>query len=388
MRIHEFQAKELLRQFQIPMPLGGVASSSEEAEKIAENIGGLVVVKAQIHAGGRGKGGGIMLADDPQAAGRAARRIIGMRLVTFQTGGEGQRVKQVLVEAASEVEREFYLGITLDRSQSKHVVMASQEGGVEIEKVAAERYEKIFKETVDPGVGLLSFQAIRLAFGLGLEGNLVRQTAHVILRLYKAYEVSDCSLIEVNPLVLTKGGQILALDAKISFDDNALYRQKELSQLMDLDEEERVEVEASKCGLNYVKLDGNIGCMVNGAGLAMATMDLIKIAGGEPANFLDVGGGARVETVENGIRILLSEPSVKGIFVNIFGGIVRCDRVAEGLILACRNLEAAIPIIVRLAGTNADIAYEMLENSGLNFIVCTELEEAAEKIVFAISSYK
>ncbi len=386
MKIHEFQAKDLLRQFDIPVPPGGVARSSDEAEKIAANIGGSVVVKAQIHAGGRGKGGGIMLADGPQAAGRAARQIIGMRLVTLQTGGEGQRVKHVLVEAANEIEREFYLGITLDRAQSKLVVMASQEGGVEIEKVAAERYEKILKETVDPGAGLLSFQAIRLAFGLGLEGNVIRQTAYVILRLYKAYELSDCSLIEVNPLALTKGGQILALDAKISFDKNALYRHKELAQLKDLDEEERVEVEASKYGLNYVKLDGNIGCMVNGAGLAMATMDLIKVAGGEPANFLDVGGGARVETVENGIRILLSEPSVKGIFVNIFGGIVRCDRVAEGLILACRNLEAEIPIMVRLAGTNADIAYEMLESSGLNFMVGTDLEQAAEKIVFAICS--
>lgn len=386
MKIHEFQAKDLLRQFHIPVPPGGVARSSDEAEKIAANIGGSVVVKAQIHAGGRGKGGGIMLADGPQAAGLAARQIIGMRLVTLQTGGEGQRVKHVLVEAANEIEREFYLGITLDRAQSKLVVMASQEGGVEIEKVAAERYEKILKETVDPGAGLLSFQAIRLAFGLGLEGNVIRQTAHVILRLYKAYELSDCSLIEVNPLALTKGGQILALDAKISFDKNALYRHKELAQLKDLDEEERVEVEASKYGLNYVKLDGNIGCMVNGAGLAMATMDLIKVAGGEPANFLDVGGGARVETVENGIRILLSEPSVKGIFVNIFGGIVRCDRVAEGLILACRNLEAEIPIMVRLAGTNADIAYEMLESSGLNFMVGTDLEQAAEKIVFAICS--
>ena len=344
------------------------------------------MVKAQIHAGGRGKGGGIRLVDGPHAARRAASQIIGMQLVTHQTGGEGQRVKHVLVEAASDIEREFYLGITLDRAQNKWVVIASQEGGVEIEKVAAENSTKILTETVDPSTGLLSFQAVRLAFGLGLEGHLVRQAARVILGLYKAYEREDCSLVEVNPLVLTKDGQIIALDAKVCFDDNALFRHKDLAKLRDLDEEEKLEVEASKYGLNYIKLDGNIGCMVNGAGLAMATMDLIKLAGGEPANFLDVGGSASAKTVENGIRILLSDHSVKGIFVNIFGGIVRCDRVAEGVILACENLKTEMPIMVRLAGTNADKAYGLLESSGLNFMVGADLEEAAEKMVSAIRS--
>ena len=385
MKIHEFQAKDLLRSFRVPVPPGGVAGSADEAVKIAEEIGGPVVVKAQIHAGGRGKGGGIRLADGPEAAGRVASEIIGMRLVTAQTGSEGQRVKRVLVEAASEIVREFYIGITLDRSLSKLVVMASREGGVEVEKVAAERSENIIKEIVDPASGLLPFQAARLAFGLGLESQLVRQAAGVILRLYKVYEESDCSLVEVNPLILSKDGRIVALDAKISVDDNALYRHKDLARLRDLDEEEKIEVEAARFGLNYVKLDGSIGCMVNGAGLAMATMDLIKLAGGKPANFLDVGGGASAEVVENGIRILLSDPSVKGIFVNIFGGIVRCDRVAEGVILACENLEARVPIMVRLAGTNADIAHEMLESSGLNFLVGTDLEGAAEKIIAAVS---
>lgn len=385
MKIHEFQAKDLLRTYQVPVPPGGVAGSADEAEKIAEEIGGPVVVKAQIHAGGRGKGGGIRLADGPRAAGRVASEIIGMRLVTAQTGGEGQKVNRVLVEAASEIEREFYIGITLDRSLSKLVVMASREGGVEVEKVASERSADIIRETVDPGSGLLPFQAARLAFGLGLESHLVRQAAKVILGLYEVYQESDCSLVEVNPLILSKDGRIVALDAKISIDDNALFRHKDLAGLRDLDEEEKIEVEAARFGLNYVKLDGNIGCMVNGAGLAMATMDLIKLAGGRPANFLDVGGGASAEMVENGIRILLSDPSVRGIFVNIFGGIVRCDRVAEGVILACEKLDAKVPIMVRLAGTNADIAHEMLKGSGLNFLVATDLEGAAEKIISSIS---
>ena len=384
MKIHEYQAKELLRRYQVAVPQGGVARTPEEAEKIAADLEGRVVVKAQVHAGGRGKGGGIRLSADPREAREAASEIIGMQLFTHQTGPQGQKVKQVLVEAASEIEREFYLGITLDRSQGKLVVMASQEGGVEIEEVAASSPEKILVETVDPAVGLLPFQAARLAFGLGLQGGMVRQAAGFILGLYKAYEGADCSLAEINPLVITKDGQILALDAKINLDDNALFRQKDLAELRDLDEEEALEVEASRYDLNYIKLDGDIGCMVNGAGLAMATMDIIKLAGSEPANFLDVGGGASAETVENGFRILLSDPNVKAILINIFGGIVRCDRVAEGVIQARQNLEVDVPIVVRLAGTNADVAAEMLENSGLNFAVGIGLKDAAEKVVAAI----
>ena len=384
MKIHEYQAKELLRQYQVAVPRGGVARTADEAEKIAADLGGHAVVKAQIHAGGRGKGGGIKLAADPSEARAAAEIILGMQLVTHQTGPEGQTVKQVLVEEASDIDQELYLGITLDRAQSKLVVMASREGGVEIEEVAAKSPEKILKETVDPGVGLLPFQAARLAFGLGLEGRAVRQAAGFILGLYKAYEGADCSLAEINPLVLTGDGQILALDAKINFDDNGLFRHKDLAEWRDLDEEEEVEVEASKYDLNYIKLDGNIGCMVNGAGLAMATMDIIKLAGAAPANFLDVGGGANAETVENGFRILLSDDHVRAILINIFGGIVRCDRVAEGVIQARKNIDVNVPVVVRLAGTNADVAAEMLEQSELDFAVGAGLKDAAEKVAAAI----
>jgi succinyl-CoA synthetase beta subunit len=384
MKIHEYQAKELLRRYQVAVPQGRVAHTAEEAKKIASELGVKVVVKAQIHAGGRGKGGGVKFGANPEEAASAAQQIIGMQLITHQTGPQGQKVKQVLVEPASEIEREFYLGITLDRTQSKIVVMASQEGGMEIEEVAAKSPEKIFKENVDPGIGLAPFQATRLAFGLGLEGKAVRQAAQFILALYKAYTEADCSLVEINPLVLTKDGQVFALDAKIDFDDNALFRHKELAEWRDLDEEDALEVEASQYGLNYIKLDGNIGCMVNGAGLAMATMDIIKLSGAEPANFLDVGGGASAETVENGFCILLSDPNVKGILINIFGGIVRCDRVAEGVIQARKNIEINLPIVVRLAGTNADIAADMLNGSGLNFTVGTGLQDAAEKVAAAI----
>ncbi len=383
MKIHEFQAKDLLRQYEVAVPAGKVARSSDEAEQIAREMAGKVIVKAQIHAGGRGKGGGVKLAPDPQESGAVAQEILGMQLVTHQTGPQGQKVKQVLVEEASEIDREFYLGLTLDRAQSKNVVMASQEGGVEIEEVAARSPEKILKEAVDPAVGLQAFQARRLAFGLGLVAAQARAAAALIMALYRAYQGSDCSLAEINPLVLTADGRVLALDAKINFDDNALYRHPELQELRDLDEEEELEVEASKFNLNYIRLDGNIGCMVNGAGLAMATMDIIKLAGGEPANFLDVGGGASAETVENGFRILLKDPNVEGILINIFGGIVRCDRVAEGVIQARRKLDIELPIVVRLAGTNADVAGEMLENSGLNFAVGHGLKDAAEKVVAA-----
>jgi len=384
MKIHEYQAKEILRQYNVAVPEGSVATSADEAERIATELGGKVIVKAQIHAGGRGKGGGVKLATNPAEAREAASAILGMQLITHQTGPEGQKVKQVLVEKASDIEHEFYLGITLDRAQSKLVVMASREGGVEIEEVAAETPEKILRETVDPGVGLLPFQATRIAFGLGFEGKQVRQAAGFILNLYKAFIGADCSIAEINPLVTTADGQVLALDAKINFDANALFRQPNLAELRDLDEEDELEVEASKFDLNYIKLDGNIGCMVNGAGLAMATMDIIKLSGAEPANFLDVGGGASAETVENGFRILLSDPNVKAILINIFGGIVRCDRVAEGVIQARKNIEVNVPLVVRLAGTNADVAAELLEKSDMDFSVGHGLKDAAEKVASAI----
>ncbi|MEE2658549.1 MAG: ADP-forming succinate--CoA ligase subunit beta [Candidatus Latescibacterota bacterium] len=385
MKIHEFQAKELLRGYGVAVPEGRVARTPEEVRQAAEELGGRVVVKAQIHAGGRGTGGGFKLAESALVAQQAAGDILGMQLVTHQTGPEGQKVKQVLVEQAGDIARELYLGITLDRAQSKMVVMASQEGGVEIEEVALKTPEKILRQIVHPGLGLQAFQATRLAFGLGLEGKAVRDGAKLIMALYQAVDGTDCSLAEINPLVVTGDGQVMALDAKINLDDNALYRHKELAELRDLDEEEPLEAEASKYDLNYIKLDGNIGCMVNGAGLAMATMDIIKITGGEPANFLDVGGGASAETVENGFRILLSDPNVKAILINIFGGIVRCDRVAEGVIQARKKIDVQVPIVVRLAGTNADIAAKMLEESGLNLTVGEGLKDAARKAVEVLS---
>lgn len=380
MKIHEYQAKKILRQYQVAVPSGTMATTANQAEHVAAELGGKVVIKAQIHAGGRGKGGGVKLAANPEEVRQAASEILGMQLVTHQTGPEGQKVKQVLVEKASDIEREFYLGITLDRAQSKPVVMASQEGGVEIEEVAVATPEKILKETVDPRVGLQAFQATRLAFGLGFEGKQVRQAISFILSLYRAYVDADCSLVEINPLVVTADGQLLALDAKIDIDDNALFRHPDLAKMHDVEEEEELEVEAAKYGLNYIKLDGNIGCMVNGAGLAMATMDIIKLSGAEPANFLDVGGGASAETVENGFRILLSDSNVKAILINIFGGIVRCDRVAAGVIEARKNIEVNVPIVVRLAGTNAEVAAEMLENSDMDFAVGHGLKDAAAMV--------
>ncbi|MFH1569446.1 MAG: ADP-forming succinate--CoA ligase subunit beta [Gemmatimonadota bacterium] len=384
MKIHEFQAKDLLRRYGVAVPRGQVATTAEQAVQTAAELGGRVVVKAQIHAGGRGKGGGVRLAEGAEAVRAAARTILGMQLITHQTGPDGQRVKQVLVEEASQIERELYVGLTLDRARSQVVVMASEEGGVEIEAVAARSPEKILREAVDPAVGLAAFQARRLARGLGLAGAVGRQATDFVLALYRAYEGADCSLAEINPLVVTAPGQVLALDAKVNLDDNALYRHPDLAALRDLDEEAPLEVEASKSRLNYIKLDGNIGCMVNGAGLAMATMDIIKLAGAEPANFLDVGGGANVETIESGFRILLSDPGVRAILINIFGGIVRCDRVAEGVIQARRNLQVRVPIVVRLAGTNADLAARLLEDSGLNFNVGHGLQDAAARTVAAL----
>ncbi len=385
MKIHEYQAKEILREFKVAVPKGSVAYTAEEAVEKAKEIGGNIwVVKAQIHAGGRGKGGGVKIAKSLDEVKELAGQMLGMTLVTHQTGSEGKLVKRLLIEQGINIDRELYLGITLDRAKSKNVIMASTEGGVEIEKVAAETPEKILKEAVEPSVGLQAFQARKLAFGLGLEGTQLKNAVKFLMNLYKAYEAKDASLAEINPLVVTKEGDVMALDAKINFDDNALYRHPELVEYRDLDEEEPLEIEASKFNLNYIKLDGNVGCMVNGAGLAMATMDIIKLAGGEPANFLDVGGGANKETVANGFKIILSDPNVKAILINIFGGIVRCDRVAQGVIDAVKEIDVKVPIVVRLEGTNAEEAGVLLGESGMNFEVASSLKEAAEKVTAVI----
>lgn len=385
MNIHEYQAKQILERFGVAVPVGKVATTAEEAVKIAEEIGGdMWVVKAQIHAGGRGKAGGVKLAKTIEEVKTHAQNMLGKKLVTHQTGPEGKEVKKVLVAEALDIERELYLGIVLDRSESRLVLMASTEGGVEIEKVAEETPEKIIKEYIDPKIGMKPFQARKVAFGLGLQGDEVKNAVKFILGLYKAFVESDASLAEINPLVITKDRKVMALDAKIGLDDNALYRHPDLMEMRDLDEEDPLEVEASKSNLNYIKLDGNVGCMVNGAGLAMATMDIIKYAGGMPANFLDVGGGASAETVRNGFKIILSDPNVKAILINIFGGIVRCDRIAAGVIEASKSIDVNVPVVVRLAGTNAEEAAEMLEKSGLNFIVAHNLKDAAEKAVAAV----
>jgi len=387
MKIHEYQGKEILRKYGVAMPEGSVAFSVNEAVAAAEKLGGSVwVVKAQIHAGGRGKGGGVKVAKSLAEVKTLASSILGMRLVTHQTGPEGKVVKRLLIEQGINIAKEMYVGITLDRAKSMNVVMASTEGGVEIEKVAAESPEKIVKEHVDPSVGLRQFQARKVAFALGLTGEAFKNGVKFLLALYKAYEATDASLAEINPLVLTKEGNVLALDAKINFDDNALYRHPEFAQLRDLDEEEPLEIEASKSNLNYIKLDGNVGCMVNGAGLAMATMDIIKLAGGDPANFLDVGGGANAQTVESGFKIILADKNVKAILINIFGGIVRCDRVATGVVEAAKKVEVKIPIVIRLAGTNADLAAEILKKSGMSFLVAENLKDAAEKVTNALAA--
>ena len=382
MNIHEYQGKEILRKFNVPVPKGKVALSSEEAVKIAkEDIGGNVwVVKAQIHAGGRGKGGGIKVAKSLDEVKQFSDEILGMKLITQQTGAEGRIVKKMLIEQGMNIESELYVGITLDRDSGKNVVMVSTEGGMEIEKVAAESPEKIVKETIEPELGLLPYQARKLAFSLGLEGQQHKKTVKFLTALYNTYSKSDCTLVEINPLVVTVEGDIVALDAKMNFDDNALFRQKDIFEYRDINEEDPLEIEASKYNLNYIKLDGNVGCMVNGAGLAMATMDIIKLAGGEPANFLDVGGAANKTTVANGFKIILSDPNVKAILINIFGGIVRCDRVAHGVIDAANKMDINVPIVVRLEGTNAKEARVLLNNSELNFEVAGTLKEAAEKV--------
>ena len=382
MKIHEYQAKEILRMYNVPVPRGREAFSVEEAVAIGKDLGtDVVVVKAQIHAGGRGKGGGVKLARSIDEVKDVSEQILGMNLVTHQTGPEGKIVKKLLVEEGMDIARELYLGIVLDRSVSQLVIMASTEGGVEIEKVAEETPDKILKEWINPAIGLQPYQARKLAFGLGLEGSQIGNAVKFMLALYRTFIETDCSLAEINPLIVTGDGQVIALDAKMNFDDNADYRHVKFQELRDLDEEDPLEVEASKYNLNYIKLDGNVGCMVNGAGLAMSTMDIIKLAGGEPANFLDVGGGANVETVRDGFKIILSDPNVKAILINIFGGIVRCDRVAKGVIEAANTIKINIPVVVRLEGTNAEEAGELLNNSDMKFIVATTLEDAAEKVV-------
>ena len=355
MKIHEYQAKEILRGYGVPVPKGSVVETSEEARKVAEGFGGrAIVIKAQIHAGGRGKGGGVKLVKTPQEAEKAAKEILGMTLITHQTGPSGRMVRKVLIEEGLEIKEELYLGIVIDRSRACPVIMASREGGVEIEKVAAEAPEKIIKEWIDPLTGFKSFHANKIGYGLGLEPAQIGKLRAVLSGLYKAFYEKDCLLAEINPFVLTHGGEFIALDAKMNFDDNGLFRHKEISALRDLNEEEPLEIEASKYNLNYIKLDGNVGCMVNGAGLAMATMDIIKVVGAEPANFLDVGGGATAEMVKNGFKILMSDPGVKVVFINIFGGILRCDTLAKGVTEAVREVKVNVPVVVRLEGTNVE----------------------------------
>ncbi|KAB2909786.1 MAG: ADP-forming succinate--CoA ligase subunit beta [Ignavibacteriales bacterium] len=382
MKIHEYQAKDILRRFNVAVPKGRPVFTPEDAVRVAkEELGGSVwVVKAQIHAGGRGKGGGVKVAKSLHEVYEFSKAMLGMKLVTHQTGPEGRIVKRLLIEQGINIDKELYIGITLDRAISKNVLMASTEGGMEIEKVAEETPEKIIKEAIDPMLGLRPNQARKIAFALGLSGIQHKNAVAFLLALYKAYDQTDASLAEINPLVVTKEGDVMALDAKMNFDDNALFRHKDIAEFRDIDEEDPLEVEASRYNLNYVKLDGNVGCMVNGAGLAMATMDIIKLAGGEPANFLDVGGGANKETVANGFKIILSDPNVKAILINIFGGIVRCDRVAEGVISAAKEINISLPIVVRLEGTNAVEARTMLQNSGLSLIPASTLADAADKI--------
>jgi len=385
MKIHEHQGKDILKKFGVPVPEGYVAYSVDEAVAAASKLPTSVsVVKAQIHAGGRGKGGGVKVAKNLDEVRHYASQILGMILVTHQTGPEGRLVKRLLVEQGVNIDKEFYAGIVLDRASGRNCIMVSTEGGMEIEKVAEETPEKIVKVFIHPTEGFREFQARELAFALGLSGEAFKQCVKFLKALYKAYEETDASLFEINPLVLTKEQQMIALDAKVNFDDNALYRHPEYAALRDLDEEDPLEVEASKSNLNYIKLDGNVGCMVNGAGLAMGTMDIIKLAGGDPANFLDVGGGANAETVAAGFRIILGDPHVKAILINIFGGIVRCDRVATGVVEASKIVKPHVPIIVRLEGTNAIEAGKILEQSGMNFLVAHGLKDAAAKVTQAL----
>ena len=381
MNIHEYQAKTILARHGLPIPRGEVAFTAAEAREIAARLDGPVVVKAQIHAGGRGKGGGVKLAENAEQAEGIARDMIGMRLVTAQTGPAGRLVSRVLVEEGLQISRELYLGLLVDRSTARPVIMASAAGGVEIERVAAETPDLLYKEYIHPATGLAPFQSRKLAFSLGLETALIPQAAGVMKAMCDALCASDASLIEINPLVVTSAGQLLGLDAKVTLDDNALYRHADLRELRDLGEEEALEIEASKFSLSYIRLDGRIGCMVNGAGLAMATMDVIKLAGGEPANFLDVGGGASAEQVRRAFTILMSDPNVRAVLINIFGGILRCDVFAQGVIAAVGDLDVGVPIVVRMEGTNVEEGKAMLRASGLNFTTADTMSAAAEKVV-------
>jgi succinyl-CoA synthetase beta subunit len=387
MKIHEYQAKAILKKYGVAVPRGEMAESREEAERIANDLlhagASGIVVKAQIHAGGRGKGGGVKLAKSAAEAGELAAKMLGMTLITHQTGPEGRIVRRVLIEETLPIDRELYIGILVDRGEGKPVFMASAAGGMDIEQVAAENPDAILKEYIEPGMGLEGFQARKLAFKLGLKPNLVSQAVPFLRSLYKAFEETDGSLLEINPFITTKDDRLFALDAKITFDDNALFRHADLRELRDLTEEDPLEVEASKYSLNYIKLDGNVGCMVNGAGLAMATMDIIKYAGGMPANFLDVGGGANAEQVTHAFEILLSDKNVKAVLINIFGGILRVDTLANGVVEAARKTHIQLPIVLRLEGTNVEQGREILRQSGLNFTVAETMKDAAEKVVAA-----
>ncbi|HQF87070.1 MAG TPA: ADP-forming succinate--CoA ligase subunit beta [Acidobacteriota bacterium] len=381
MKIHEYQAKEILKGYGVPVPRGRMTTQAAEVYDLAKEMGGTVVVKAQIHAGGRGKAGGVKLARSPREAQDIATRLLGSRLFTHQTGPEGKQVQKLLIEEGLNIKKEYYLGIVVDRSRRQPVFMASAEGGVEIEEVAARNPAAILKEHIDPQIGLSPFQSRKLAFGLGLPPALVGQAVKVFAALYDAFVATDASMVEINPFIETAEGNLIALDAKVNFDDNALYRHPEFRLLRDYSEEDPLEIEASRFGLNYIKLDGNIGCMVNGAGLAMATMDIIKLAGGNPANFLDVGGGASEESVTSAFRIILSDPHVQAILVNIFGGIVRCDIIARGIINAAKAVGVKVPIVVRLEGTNVDEGRRLLQESGLNIALADGMKDAAEKVV-------
>jgi len=382
MNIHEYQAKEILREYGVSVPRGIVAFTVDEAVEAAKKLGtDTVVVKAQIHAGGRGKAGGVKVAKNLDDVRTYAQQLLGKTLVTHQTGPEGKEVKRLLIEEGCAIQKEYYIGFVVDRSSSRVVLMASEEGGTEIEEVAAKTPEKIFKEYIDPAVGLLPFQARRIAFHIHIPKELVNQAVQFMMGLYRVFVEKDCSIAEINPLVTTADGKVLALDAKLNFDANALYRNQDILQYRDPDEEDPKEVEASKYGLSYISLDGNIGCMVNGAGLAMATMDIIKYYGGEPANFLDVGGGATAEKVTEAFKIILSDPKVKGIFVNIFGGIMRCDVIATGVVEAAKQVGLKVPLVVRLEGTNVDLGKKILNESGLNIIAAESMADGAQKIV-------
>ena len=384
MKIHEYQGKEIFRRYEIPTPEGIPVFSVKEALDAYDKLGvNTVVVKAQIHAGGRGKGGGVKLAHSSNDVQSIAEKLLGMQLTTHQTGPQGKEVQRLLIESGVDIEKEYYAAITLDRTREMDVFMISTEGGVDIEKVAAQTPEKIVKIWVDPLIGFQSFHSRKLAFGIGLKNNAFKEASRLFAKMYKCYQETDSSLLEINPLVLTKDNSIIALDSKFNFDSNALFRQQSIAKMRDLSEEDPMEVEAGSFNLNYIKLDGNVGCMVNGAGLAMATMDIIKLAGGEPANFLDVGGTASAETVKNGFRIILTDSNVKAILINIFGGIVRCDRVANGVVDAVEELGLKVPVVVRLEGTNSEKAQSILKNSGLSIIPAIGMNDAAEKVVNA-----